>query len=228
MHSINNTWNDFLTKEMQKDYFVQLEAFLEEEYNNKTIYPPKENIFRALELTPLDEVKVLILGQDPYHEKGQANGLSFSVNRGIKIPPSLVNIYEELNNDIGMNIPNHGDLSSWASQGVLLLNNVLTVREGKADSHKNKGWEEFTLNIIKALNESETPVVFILWGSKAAKKKEFITNPNHQIITGVHPSPLSAYRGFFGSKPFSQTNNFLVKNNMNPINWNSLNEENKK
>ncbi|MBR2297084.1 MAG: uracil-DNA glycosylase, partial [Clostridia bacterium] len=183
------------------------------------------DIFNALKYTPYSRVRVVILGQDPYYEIGQAHGLSFSVKRGIKIPPSLVNIYKELSTDIGMKVPNHGELTSWARQGVLLLNATLTVREGMANSHKDIGWAIFTDEIIKKLDKNDNPIVFILWGANARSKKKYITNKNHLIIESAHPSPLSAYNGFFGSKPFSRANAFLVSRGAEPINWNSVNEE---
>ena len=186
---------------------------------HKTIFPPRQNIFRALNLCDYEDVKVVILGQDPYHELHQANGLAFSVYPGVKIPPSLVNIYKELKDDVNTFIPNHGDLTKWAKQGVLLLNNVLTVEEGKANSHAGIGWEIFTLNIVKALNRREKPMVFILWGNNARSKKQYIDTSRHLVLESAHPSPLSAHRGFFGSKPFSKANDFLIKNNMTPIDW---------
>lgn len=205
-------------KEFQKDYYKRLHQYVEHEYQTKTIYPPKQQIFRALNLCDYDDVKVVILGQDPYHEYRQANGLAFSVTKNVKIPPSLVNIYQELHDDLGVKIPNHGDLTSWAKQGVLLLNNVLTVEAGKANSHKGLGWETFTLNIVKALNEREKPLVFILWGRNAIEKRQYIDS-RHLVLTSPHPSPLSAYRGFFGSRPFSQANQFLIKNGIEPVDW---------
>lgn len=211
-------FKEIIEQEKSKDYYQNLHTFVEQEYLSKTIFPPKENIFRALELCDFDDVKVVILGQDPYHELHQANGLAFSVTKDVKIPPSLVNIYKELNDDLGIKIPNHGDLTSWAKQGVLLLNNVLTVEEGKANSHAKKGWETFTLNIVKALNEREKPLVFILWGKNAIEKQKYISN-HHLVLTSPHPSPLSSYRGFFGSKPFSKANQFLKDNGIEPIDW---------
>jgi len=216
---LKNDWKNYLESELQKDYYINLRKFLINEYNSKTIYPNMYDLFNALHFTPYNKVKVVILGQDPYHGPGQAHGLSFSVNPGVKTPPSLINIYKELHTDLGCYIPNNGYLRKWADQGVLLLNTVLTVRAGEANSHKNKGWEEFTNEVIKVLNKKETPIVFILWGNNAISKADFITNPNHLIIKSVHPSPLSASRGFFGSKPFSKTNNFLVSTNQAPIDW---------
>lgn len=205
-------------KEFEKDYYQQLHSYIEKEYQTKTIYPPKEQIFRALNLCDYDDVKVVILGQDPYHEPHQANGLAFSVTKDVPIPPSLQNIYKELYGDLGIVPPHHGDLTSWAKQGVLLLNNVLTVERGKANSHRGLGWETFTLNIVRYLNLREKPLVFILWGKNAIEKKKYI-DARHLVLTSPHPSPLSAYRGFFGSKPFSQTNQFLIKNGIEPIDW---------
>lgn len=224
MVKLGNDWDEILENEFKKDYYLKIREFLKAEYSSKVIYPPMFDIFNALRYTSFESTRVVILGQDPYHEPGQAHGLSFSVKKGIKIPPSLVNIYKELKTDIGMEIPNHGELTSWAKQGVLLLNATLTVRQGLANSHQNIGWSIFTDNIIKALNESSKPVVFILWGGNARSKKKYISNPNHLIIESAHPSPLSAYNGFFGSRPFSRTNEFLSKNGFKPINWNSINE----
>lgn len=205
--------------EKQKDYYQELKRRVDEEYATKTIYPPKREIFRCMNLTSYDNVKVVILGQDPYHETGQANGLAFSVRPNVKIPPSLVNIFQECHDDVGTKIPNNGDLTPWARQGVLLLNNVLTVREHQANSHRFYGWETFTLNVIKALNEREKPMVFILWGKNAIEKAQYLDAKRHLVITSPHPSPLSAYRGFFGSHPFSKANQFLIKHGQTPINW---------
>lgn len=216
---LKNDWNDYLESEFHKDYYIKLRKFLVNEYNSKVIYPNMYDLFNALHFTPYKNVKVVILGQDPYHGPNQAHGLSFSVNPGVKTPPSLINIYKELHTDLGCYIPNNGYLKKWADQGVLLLNTVLTVRAGDANSHKNKGWEEFTNKVIEILNEKETPIVFILWGNNAISKSSLITNPIHLIIKSVHPSPLSAARGFFGSKPFSKTNNFLISTNQTPIDW---------
>ena len=216
---IGNDWDEIIGEEFDKPYYQKLRRFLNEEYSHKTIYPEAKNIYNALRLTPYHEVKAVILGQDPYHEKGQAQGLAFSVPKGIQIPPSLVNIYQELHHDLGCPIPNHGQLLSWARQGVLLLNTSLTVEEHRANSHKGQGWEILTDTIIRKLNEKEEPVVFILWGANARSKKSFITDPKHLVIESPHPSPLSAYNGFFGSKPFSRTNRFLVQNGMTPIDW---------
>lgn len=219
MKIIGNDWDEILSEEFDKPYYQNLRTFLNDEYNSKTIYPLPKHIYTALKLTSFKDTKVVILGQDPYHEPGQAHGLAFSVGKNVEIPPSLQNIYKELHTDMGCSIPNHGYLIDWAKQGVLLLNTVLTVRAHQANSHKGKGWEELTDAIIKKLNNKEKPVVFILWGSNARSKKAFITSPKHLIVESVHPSPLSAYNGFFGSKPFSKTNSFLISNNIKPIDW---------
>lgn len=216
---LNNKWQSILEGEFDKDYYKNLQNFLLEEYKTKTIHPDMDDIFNALNYTDYDNVKVVILGQDPYHGPNQAHGLSFSVNPGITTPPSLRNIFKELNNDIGCYIPNNGYLKKWADQGVLLLNTVLTVRNGEANSHKNKGWEIFTDQIISSLNRRTNPIVFILWGNHAISKKKLITNEHHCIIQSVHPSPLSSSRGFFGSKPFSKTNAFLHNMNKTEIDW---------
>lgn len=216
---LKNDWKIYLESEFQKDYYIKLKKFLVDEYNSKVIYPNMYDLFNALHFTPYSKVKVVILGQDPYHGPNQAHGLSFSVNPGVKAPPSLLNMYKELKSDLDCYIPNNGYLKKWADQGVLLLNTVLTVRAAEANSHKNKGWEEFTTKIIQLLNEKETPIVFILWGNNAISKSSLITNSKHLIIQSVHPSPLSASRGFFGSKPFSKANNFLVSTNQTPIDW---------
>ena len=215
-----NTWGEALKDEFEKPYFKQLYNFVMMEYQKETpIYPPKSDILNALRSTPLDKVKVVILGQDPYHNAGQAHGLSFSVNKGVAIPPSLLNIYKELRDDLGCYIPNNGYLKKWADQGVLLLNTVLTVRAHQANSHQGRGWEEFTDSIIRAVNEQDRPIVYLLWGRPAQMKKSMLHNPKHLILTAPHPSPLSAYRGFFGCKHFSQTNEFLRKNGVEPIDW---------
>lgn len=216
---LDKSWSSLLKEEFSKDYYNKILNFLEGEYSTKSIYPPRKNIFEALNLTHYDDVKVVILGQDPYHGPNQAHGLSFSVNLGVKIPPSLLNIYKELHSDLDCYIPNNGFLEKWANQGVLLLNTSLTVIQGKANSHQKIGWTIFTDKIISLLNEKKTPVVFILWGNNAISKKALITNPKHLVLQSVHPSPLSAHRGFFGSKPFSQTNDFLIANNLKPIDW---------
>ncbi len=219
MRIIGNDWDDILDKEFEKEYYQQLRTFLNQEYQDKTIYPAAKNIYSALRLTPYKNTKVLILGQDPYHEENQAHGLAFSVNKDVQIPPSLLNIYKEMADDIKTYIPNNGYLIKWAKQGVLLLNTVLTVEAHKANSHAGKGWELLTDEIIKCLNDKKEPMVFILWGRNARNKKQYITNPIHLVIESPHPSPLSAYNGFFGSKPFSRTNDFLIKNNISPIDW---------
>ena len=216
---LKNDWKDLLDDEFNKEYYQTLRNFLTNEYKTKTIYPDKYDIFNALHFTSYKDIKVVILGQDPYHGPGQAHGLSFSVNPGIKIPPSLLNIYKELNSDLGCYIPNNGYLKKWADQGVLLLNTSLTVRAGEANSHKSIGWEIITDRIISLVNEKEDPVVFLLWGNNAIKKKNLITNKRHLILTSAHPSPLSASRGIFGSKPISKINNFLISVNKEPIDW---------
>ena len=214
-----NDWNELLKDEFEKEYYKKLREFLEEEYKTKDIYPDKHNIFNALHYTSYKDVKVIILGQDPYHGLNQAHGLSFSVNPGVRIPPSLVNIYKELKEDLDCYIPNNGYLKKWADQGVLLLNTALTVRAGEANSHRKIGWEIFTDNIIRLLNERKEPIVFILWGNNAISKEKLITSTHHYIIKSVHPSPLSASRGFFGSKPFSKTNQFLQSIGKESIDW---------
>ncbi|HHV72535.1 MAG TPA: uracil-DNA glycosylase [Clostridia bacterium] len=216
---LTNDWAEILKTEFHKPYMKNLCKFLEEEYKNRTIFPPFKDIFNALNYTPYKAVKVLILGQDPYPNYGQAHGLSFSVNPGVEIPKSLQNIFKELHDDLGCAIPQTGYLKKWADQGVLLLNSVLTVRAGEPNSHKGKGWEIFTDQIIRELNKKEQPVVFILWGNNARAKKSLITENRHLILESVHPSPLSAKRGFFGSKPFSKTNDFLIKHGLEPIDW---------
>lgn len=219
MKLIGNDWDNILGGEFDKNYYQNLRHFLDSEYSAKTIFPIKQNIYSALKLTPYKDVRVVILGQDPYHEINQAHGLAFSVNKDVLIPPSLVNIYKELKDDCGYDIPNHGYLIDWAKQGVLLLNTVLTVEEHKANSHKGRGWEILTDEIIKKINLKQDPVVYILWGNNARSKAKFITNPKHLILQSAHPSPLSAYHGFFGSKPFSKTNKFLKQNGFKEINW---------
>lgn len=214
---IGNDWDLVLNKEIKKEYFVKLLKRVSNEYKIKTCFPLKSNIFKALRKTPYKDVKVVIIGQDPYHGENEANGLSFSVNQGIKTPPSLLNIFKELNNDLGIKRTNT-DLSDWASQGVLLLNSILTVEKDKPLSHKNFGWETFTDEVIKKLSEREEKVIFLLWGSYAKSKKELI-DKRHYILESVHPSPLSANRGFFGSKPFSKINNILIKEKKEPIKW---------
>lgn len=225
INNLDKEWKSIFENEFQKEYFQELKLFIHQEINSgKSIFPPLNQIFRAFELCSFKEVKVIIIGQDPYHGKGQANGLAFSVNKTCKIPPSLKNIYKELNSDLGINIPKHGDLSNWAKQGVLLLNSVLSVEEAKANAHQNKGWEIFTQKIINDLSEDKRPKVFILWGNSARKLKSLIS-PNHLIIESVHPSPLGAYQGFFGSKPFSKSNQFLKTTNQREIDWMILDDE---
>ena len=216
---IGNKWDLILKEEYQKEYFNSLIDFIKEEYKNKTIYPKQNEVFNAFRYTDFDNVKVVILGQDPYHGPNQAEGLSFSVSNEVLKPPSLKNIFKELESDLNIHFPESNSLKPWAEQGVLLLNAVLTVEEHKPTSHKDKGWEIFTDNVIKYLNKREKPIVFILWGSFARAKKTLITNPNHYIIESAHPSPFSARNGFFGSKPFSKTNKFLKKNNIKEIDW---------
>ncbi len=214
-----NDWDEILKDEFEKPYYMILREFLKAEYSRSCVYPPMNDIFNALKYTSFKDTKVVIIGQDPYHGLGQAHGLCFSVKKGVEPPPSLKNIYKELKEDVGFEIPNHGELTSWAKQGVLLLNAVLTVREGEANSHKGKGWEHFTDRVIAELNKKEDPVVFLLWGANAKNKAKVITNPRHIKLETVHPSPLSAYGGFFGCKHFSKTNEILVSNGLEPINW---------
>ena len=216
---IGNKWDNILNEEYNKDYFKNLIDFVKKEYKEKTIYPKQNEVFNAFRYTDFDNVKVVILGQDPYHGPNQAEGLSFSVSNEVLKPPSLKNIFKELESDLKIPFPEHNSLKPWAKQGVLLLNAVLTVEEHKPTSHKDKGWETFTNSVIKILNKREKPIVFILWGSYARAKKEFITNPKHYIIESAHPSPFSARNGFFGSKPFSKPNEFLRKNDIKEINW---------
>ncbi|AYE34176.1 uracil-DNA glycosylase [Clostridium septicum] len=216
---LDNDWQELLESEFQKEYYQDLRKFLIYEYKTKTIYPNMYDIFNALKFTSYKDVKVVIIGQDPYHGPNQAHGLSFSVNKGIKTPPSLLNIYKELNSDLGCYIPNNGYLKKWADQGILLINTVLTVRAHEANSHKNMGWEIFTDKIISLLNGKDDPIVFILWGNPAIKKSLLITNKNHFILKSPHPSPLSASRGFFGSRPFSKTNEILKFIGKSPIDW---------
>ena len=216
---LGNDWDEILKDELNKDYFKKLLSFIKEEYKNKIIYPKQTEIFKAFRNTSYRDTKVVILGQDPYHGENEAEGLSFSVKIGIRKPPSLQNIFKELHDDLGYDIPKDGSLVSWSEEGVLLLNTVLTVEKDKPASHKDLGWEIFTDEVIKKLNEKKEPIVFILWGSFARSKKKYITNPIHHIVESPHPSPFSAYNGFFGSKPFSKTNNFLISKNIKPINW---------
>ena len=219
MSAISNDWLAAVGDEFKKDYYKDLYQFVKKEYSENVVFPASEDIFNALHLTPLSKVKVVIIGQDPYHNVGQAHGLCFSVKPEVEIPPSLVNIYKELKDDLECEIPDNGYLVKWAEQGVLMLNTVLTVRAHEAGSHQGKGWEHFTDAIIKAVNEVDRPVVFILWGRPARMKKKMLNNPKHLILEAPHPSPLSVYRGFFGSKPFSQTNAFLEANGVEPIDW---------
>ena len=216
---IGNKWDYYLKQEFDKDYFKELLSFVKKEYHEKTIYPKQNEVFNAFRYTDFDNVKVVILGQDPYHGPNQAEGLSFSVSNEVLKPPSLQNIFKELESDLKIPFPEHNSLKPWAKQGVLLLNAVLTVEEHKPTSHKDKGWEQFTDAVIQILNKKEEPIVFILWGSYARSKKTFITNPKHLIIESAHPSPFSARNGFFGSKPFSRTNDFLRKNHRKEIDW---------
>lgn len=216
---IGNDWDQLLKEEWEKPYYKNLRKFLINEYKHYNIYPDMYNLFNALKYVSYEDTKVVILGQDPYHGRGQAHGFSFSVKEDVPIPPSLLNIYKELNNDLGLFIPDNGNLTKWAKQGVLLLNTVLTVREKSPNSHRGKGWEILTDRIIELLNKRNKPMVFILWGANAKSKERLITNKNHLILKSVHPSPLSAYRGFFGSKVFSRTNEFLRANNMDEIDW---------
>lgn len=219
MVNIGNDWDEILADEWEKPYYKNLRAFLKNEYSTQRIYPHMNDIFNALKYTSFEDTKVVIIGQDPYHGVGQAHGLCFSVKQGVMPPPSLKNIFKELNSDIGKPIPPHGELTDWAKQGVLLLNAVLTVREGQPTSHKAAGWETFTDRVIDELNRKTTPVIFLLWGAYAQKKAEIITNPIHKKLLSVHPSPLSASRGFLGCKHFSKTNELLIENGLSPINW---------
>lgn len=216
---IGNDWDEVLKIIENSSGFKKFLNLINDKYNNGIVYPPKNYIFNALKLTSYKDTKVVIVGQDPYHGEGEAHGLSFSVQKGIKIPPSLQNIYKELYSDLGIEPSEYGDLTKWAQEGVLLLNAVLTVEKDKPASHRNLGWELLTDYIIKALNEKDEPIVFILWGNFAKEKKKYITNSKHLVITSTHPSPFSANNGFFGSKPFSKTNEFLINNNLKPIDW---------
>ena len=219
MVKLNNSWDALLADEFKKDYYLQLRQFLKAEYSSRVIYPDMYSIFNALRYTAYEDVKVVIIGQDPYHEVGQAHGLAFSVQPGVKTPPSLQNIYKELSDDLGLSIPDNGCLTKWAKQGVLLLNTVLTVRAHQANSHAGIGWETFTDAVIRAVEAQDRPVVFLLWGSHAGKKASMIHNPKHLVLKAPHPSPLSAYRGFFGCKHFSTCNAFLEEQGVSPIDW---------
>ena len=219
MAAISNDWLEPMSGEFKKPYYKKLYETIKEEYSTREVYPAPDDIFNAFAFTPLSKVKVVILGQDPYHEPGQAHGLCFSVKPDVQIPPSLVNIYQELHEDCGCYIPNNGYLKRWADQGVMLLNTVLTVRAHAANSHRNIGWEEFTNAAIRVLNEQDRPMVFILWGKPAQTKKAMLNNPKHLILEAPHPSPLSAYRGFFGSRPFSKANKYLTANGLEAIDW---------
>ena len=219
MAGLTGGWERALKDEFGKDYYKRLYAFVKSEYQSHVVYPPADKLFTALHLTSLESVRAVILGQDPYHEPGQAMGMSFSVPEGVEIPPSLKNIYKEIHEDVGEKIPDTGDLTKWAEQGVLLLNAVLTVREHEANSHKGRGWEEFTDAIIKAVDNEDRPIVFLLWGRNARDKKSIITNPAHLVLEAAHPSPLSAYNGFFGCRHFSKCNRFLKENGADEIDW---------
>lgn len=219
MVHLGNQWDTILAEEFQKDYYLKIREFLKYEYSHYRVFPEMHDIFNSLKLADYDDIKVVIIGQDPYHEVGQAHGLAFSVKPGVEIPPSLRNIYKELHTDLECYIPNNGFLEKWAKQGVLLLNNVLTVREGLANSHKDCGWETFTDSVIRELNKRDKTVVYLFWGACAAKKEALVTNPHHYILKSVHPSPLSASRGFFGCKHFSKANEILIQNGLSPIDW---------
>ena len=219
MITIGNEWDDYISGEFEKEYYITLREKLSEEYRTRTVYPAKENIFNALKFTPYSKVKVLLLGQDPYHGVGQAHGLAFSVQKGVAKPPSLLNIFQELSTDLGVVPPSHGCLTEWTTQGVMLLNTVLTVREGEANSHKNLGWTTFTDKIIETLNAREDPVIFLLWGRNAADKLPLITGSQHFVLSAAHPSPLSASRGFFGCRHFSKVNEILTRLGKEPVNW---------
>ncbi len=219
MVNIGNRWDEILADEFKKDYYLNLREFLKQEYGRYTVYPPMNDIFNSLRYADYDNIKVVIIGQDPYHEPNQAHGLAFSVKKGCPIPPSLKNIYAELEADLGRPPCPHGELTEWAKQGVLLLNNALTVRRGQANSHRGKGWEYLTDRIIQCVNEKSDPVVYLLWGANAREKTKIINNPRHLILTAAHPSPLSAYNGFFGCRHFSKTNKFLEDNGVEPVDW---------
>lgn len=219
MVNLGNEWDELLAEEFKKDYYLRLRATLAREYKTRTIYPDMYDIFNALRYTSYSQVKAVILGQDPYHGEGQAHGLCFSVKKGVQPPPSLQNIFKEIQNELGIAPPNHGELTQWAKDGVLLLNTALTVRAGQANSHRGLGWETFTDRVIALLNERQTPMVFLLWGANARQKKALITNPGHLVLTCAHPSPLSAYNGFFGCGHFKECNDFLVSKGIAPVNW---------
>ena len=219
MVNIGNDWDDVLKGEFDKEYYLNLREFLKHEYSHYKIYPNMYDIFNALKYTPYNEVKAVIIGQDPYHQPGQAHGLCFSVKKGVPLPPSLQNIYKEIQSDLGIPPASHGELISWAKSGVLMMNAVLTVRDSTPNSHKNKGWEIFTDRVIELLNQREKPMVFILWGANARSKAKLITNPNHLVLQSAHPSPLSAYNGFFGNRHFSKTNQFLAEHGIEPVDW---------
>ncbi|MDD6467263.1 MAG: uracil-DNA glycosylase [Erysipelotrichaceae bacterium] len=214
-----NEWTPFLKAEFEQPYFKQLSAFLREQYATKTIYPPRLEVFSSFEHADMKDIKVVILGQDPYHQPHQAHGMCFSVRKGVKIPPSLMNIYKEIHDDLGYEIPSHGYLMDWANQGVLLLNTVLTVEYNQAFSHRNQGWEIFTDHVLQKLNTLDQPMVFLLWGRPAQNKAAFLNNPNHLVLKAAHPSPLSAYQGFFGCRHFSKSNRFLIEHGCSPIDW---------
>ena len=217
--TLSNSWKELLDTELQKEYYQNLSSFIMNEYNTKTVFPPLNTIYRAFDLIKPEDVKVVIIGQDPYHGRDQANGLAFSVHRGCKIPPSLRNIYQELHDDLGCEIPDHGNLEKWAREGVLLINSVLSVLESQAYSHKGKGWEIFTDQVIQTLSEKYSHIVFVLWGNPSQKKSVLIDESKHLVIRSAHPSPLSAFRGFFGSKPFSQANSYLEQHGRGKIDW---------
>lgn len=219
MVNLGNSWDQLLADEFKKDYYLKLREFLKQEYNTCTIYPPMNDIFNSLRYADYNNIKAVIIGQDPYHEPNQAHGLAFSVKKGNPIPPSLKNIYKEIESDLGIAPPSHGELTHWAKQGVLLLNNALTVRRGQANSHRGKGWEKFTDAVIEKVNQKSEPVVYLLWGANAREKTKLINNPNHLILTAAHPSPLSAFNGFFGCRHFSKANSFLRENNISEIDW---------
>lgn len=219
MVNLGNKWDEILADEFKKEYYLNLREFLKQEYNRYTVFPPMNDIFNALRYADYDNIKAVIIGQDPYHQPNQAHGLAFSVKKGCPIPPSLKNIYAELKADLGIEPCPHGELTAWAKQGVLLLNNALTVRMGQANSHRGRGWELLTDKIIEHVNEKPEPVVYLLWGANAREKTKLITNPKHLILTAAHPSPLSAYNGFFGCRHFSKANSFLLENGVEPINW---------